>query len=61
MSQIYFLDVNLPRNEDTSLYRTLYQVPKVSTIEGSTVHTQCVVGVMCFLLVEEAPIGNFLV
>ena len=27
--------INLPlKNEDTSLYRTLHQVPKVSTIEG---------------------------
>jgi len=35
------LNVKLPqkcRNEYFSLYRTLYQVPKVSTIESSTVH-----------------------
>ena len=33
VSQICFLS-NLPRNEDTSLYRTLHQVSKVSTMEG---------------------------
>ena len=35
MSQIYFLNIHLPLKEDTSLYRTLHQVSKVSTIEGS--------------------------
>ena len=34
MSQVCFFNINFPCNEDTSLYRTLYQVPKVSTIEG---------------------------
>ena len=33
MSQVCFLNVNLPLKWDTSLYRTLHQVPKVSTIE----------------------------
>ena len=34
VSQICSLIINLPLNEDTFLYRTLHQVPKVSTLDG---------------------------
>ena len=43
MSQICFLNVNLPQNEDLSLYKAPHPIPKVSTIERfhcSTPHSQ---------------------
>ena len=49
MSQL--MSVNIHRNKDTSLYRTLHRVPKVSTIEGFN----CIIASGCARDVHPLP------
>ena len=62
MFQICFRSINYPCNEDTSLYRTLYQVPKLSTLEGF--HCMCfishAIGQFWNVPVELAPFSGTL-